>query len=173
MRLFPPQWSFRGGWYYGVPPLVEFAPLLCEAAPERTIKDSDTDTEVNLNPGNELRKDEPDINHLHVSRAGQGRWHADEQGGQDQESGQVHRHDRFEEELLEEVGCVHDAEHQDGWQVDCEDRVHDSPTKHKHHGDASGRIAFLAKSLPHIQTLKVYQDNRSREGFISKDNNPI
>ena len=98
---------------------------------------------TNLNPRNELRKDEPHIDHLHVSGAGQSRRHTDEQGGQDQESGQVHRHDRFEEELLEEVGCVHDAEHQDGRQVDCEDRVHDSPTKYKRHGEASGRVAFV------------------------------
>ena len=80
---------------------------------------------TNLNPRNELRKDEPHINHLHVSRAGQGRWHADEQGGQDQESSQVHRHDRFEEELIEEVGCVDDAEQQDGMQGDPEDRLED------------------------------------------------
>ena len=71
-----------------------------------------------LNPRNDLCKYEPRIFPLDIGGTGQSRWHADEQGGQDQESGQVHRHDRFEEELLEEVGGVHDAEHQDGWQVD-------------------------------------------------------
>ena len=35
----------------------------------------------------------------------------DEEGGEDEEGGQVHRNNRLEEEVLEEVGGVHDAEH--------------------------------------------------------------
>ena len=42
----------------------------------------------------------------------QGTRDADEQGGQDQEGGEVHCHDRLEEEVLEEVGRVDDDQHQ-------------------------------------------------------------
>ena len=49
----------------------------------------------------------------------------------------------LEEELFEEVGCIHNAENQDGGQVDREDRVHDPPTENDHHGETSGGVVFV------------------------------
>ena len=49
----------------------------------------------------------------------------------------------LKEELFEEVCCVHDAENQDGGQVDGEDGVHDPSAKDKHHGDTSGGVVLV------------------------------
>ena len=70
---------------------------------------------MKLNPRDDQCKYEPQIHHLDIGGTGQSRWYADEQGGQDQ-------HDRFGEELLEEVGCLDDPEHQDSVQVSRENR---------------------------------------------------
>ena len=59
-----------------------------------------------------MRKYEPDVDHLDVGGLGQASGDADEQGGEHQEGGQVHRHRRLEEEVLEEVGRVDDDQHQ-------------------------------------------------------------
>ena len=60
-----------------------------------------------------MREDEPDINHLDIGGGGKRFGHADEEGGQHQQRGQVHRHHRLAEEGLEEVGGVHDDEDED------------------------------------------------------------
>ena len=49
----------------------------------------------------------------------------------------------LEEELFEEVGCIHNAENQDGGQVDREDRVHDPPAENNNHGETSGGVVFV------------------------------
>ena len=78
---------------------------------------------------NQLREDEPDINHLDIGGGRQRLGHADEEGGQHQLRGQVHRHHRLEEEGLEEVGGVHDGEDEDCGEVGGEDLI-DYPPIH-------------------------------------------
>ena len=70
-----------------------------------------------------LGKDQPHVDHLDVGRLRQAAGDADEEGGEDQQGGQVHRHDRLEEEVLEEVGCVDDDEDKDSGKVDGEDGI--------------------------------------------------
>ena len=95
---------------------------------------------TNLNPGHRLGKDQPDVDHLDVGGLRKAPWDADEEGGEDEEGGQVDRDDRLEEELLEEVGRVHDGEHQDGWQVDGEDGVEDPSSEDNRQLDALVKI---------------------------------
>ena len=61
---------------------------------------------VNLNKWNQLSEYEPDVDHLDIGGGGQRLGHADEEGGQHQQRGQVHRHHCFEEEWVEEVGSI-------------------------------------------------------------------
>ena len=77
-----------------------------------------------------MREYEPDINHLDIGGGGQRLGHADEEGGQHQQRGQVHRHHRLEEERLEEVGGVDNAEDEDCGQVGGEDLIYDPPVHH-------------------------------------------
>ena len=79
-----------------------------------------------------LSEDQPDVDHLYVGGLWKASCHADEQGGQDQQRGQVHRHCRLKEEVFEEVGGVDDDEHKYGGQVDCQDGVQDPPLQRKH-----------------------------------------
>ena len=79
---------------------------------------------------NQLREDEPDINHLDIGGGRQRLRHADEECGQHQQRGQVHRHHRLEVEGLEEGGGVHDEENQDRWQVGGEHFIDDPPVHH-------------------------------------------
>ena len=64
-----------------------------------------------LKEWNDLSKDQPNINHLDIGCGGETAGDTDKEGGEDEEGGQVHRNNRLEEEVLEEVGGVHDAEH--------------------------------------------------------------
>ena len=81
----------------------------------------------------------------------QGTRDADEQGGQDQEGGEVHCHYRLEEEVLEEVGGVDDGEHEDGGKVDGEDRVEESSLEHHRHLQARVCVArVLVRQSPVI-----------------------
>ena len=77
-----------------------------------------------------MREDEPDINHLDIGGGGKRFGHADEEGGQHQQRGQVHRHHCFKVEGLEEGGGVHDEENQDCGQVGGEHFIDDSPVHH-------------------------------------------
>ena len=77
-----------------------------------------------------MREDEPDINHLDIGGGRQRLGHADEECGQHQQRGQVHRHHRFEEERLEEVGGVDDAEDEYGGQEGGQELIHDPPVHH-------------------------------------------
>ena len=61
---------------------------------------------LNLCKRNKLSKDEPDVDHLDIGGGGQRLGHADEEGGQHQQRGQVHRHHRLKEEWFEEVGSI-------------------------------------------------------------------
>ena len=63
---------------------------------------------------NQLREDEPDINHLDIGGGRQRLRHADEECGQHQQRGQVHCNLRLKEEGLEEVGSVNNAKDEDG-----------------------------------------------------------
>ena len=79
-----------------------------------------------LSKGNQLSEYEPDVDHLDIGGGGQRLGHADEEGGQHQQRGQVHRHHRLEEERLEEVGGVDNAEYEDCRQEGGEKLIHDS-----------------------------------------------
>ena len=83
-----------------------------------------------------MRKYEPDVDHLDVGGLGQAAGDADEQGGEHQEGGQVHRHRRLEEEVLEEVGRVDYGEDKDGGQIDSQDGVQDSSLEDQGHLDS-------------------------------------
>ena len=83
-----------------------------------------------------MRKYEPDVDHLDVGGLGQAAGDADEQCGQHQEGGQVHRHRRLEEEVLEEVGRVDYGEDEDGGKVDGQDGVQDSSLEDQGHLDS-------------------------------------
>ena len=98
---------------------------------------------TNLNPGHCLGKDQPDVDHLDVGGLRKAPWDADEEGGEDEEGGQVDRDDRLEEELLEEVGRVHDGEDQDGWQVDGEDGVEDTSSEDNRQLDALVKVVWV------------------------------
>ena len=77
-----------------------------------------------------MTKYEPDVDHLDIGGGGQRLRHADEEGGQHQQRGQVHRHHRLEEERLEEVGGIDNAEDEDSWQVGGENLIDNSPVHH-------------------------------------------
>ena len=77
-----------------------------------------------------MREDEPDINHLDIGGGRQRLGHADEECGQHQQRGQVHRHHRLEVERLEEGGGVHDEENQDRGQIGGEHFIDDPPVHH-------------------------------------------
>ena len=77
-----------------------------------------------------MREYKPDVYHLDIGGGGQRLGHADEEGGQHQQRGQVHRHHRLEEERLEEVGGVDNAEDEDCWQVGGENLIDNSPVHH-------------------------------------------
>ena len=61
-----------------------------------------------VNEGFEEVEDQPDVDHLDVGRRGQALRHADEQGRDHEEHGDVGGDKSFEEELLEVVGHVAD-----------------------------------------------------------------
>ena len=84
---------------------------------------------VNLNKRNQLSEDEPDVDHLDIGGGGQRLGHADEEGGQHQQRGQVHRHHRLEEEGLEEVGGVHYDEDEDCGEIGGENLIY-NPSVH-------------------------------------------
>ena len=73
---------------------------------------------------NKLSKDEPDVNHLDIGGGGQRLGHADEEGSQHQQRGQVHCDLSLEEERLEEVGGVDDAEDEYGGQEGGQELIH-------------------------------------------------
>ena len=62
---------------------------------------------------NQLSKDKPDVDHLDIGGWGQRLGHADEEGGQHQQRGQVHCNLRLKEEGLEKVGSVNNAKDED------------------------------------------------------------
>ena len=68
---------------------------------------------MNLCKGNKLSKNEPNVNHLDIGGGGQRLGHADEEGGQHQQRGQVHCYLRLEEEGLEKVCSVDNAKDKD------------------------------------------------------------
>ena len=69
--------------------------------------------EENRHERNQLREDEPDIDHLHVGGGGEGVRDGDEEGRENQLGGEVDRHHGLEEERFEEVRGVDNTEDQD------------------------------------------------------------
>ena len=74
-----------------------------------------------------MREYKPDVYHLDIGGGGQRLGHADEEGGQHQQRGQVHRHHRLEEERLEEVGGVDNTQDEYGGQEGGQELIHDPP----------------------------------------------
>ena len=92
-----------------------------------------------------MREYKPDVYHLDIGGGGQRLGHADEEGGQHQQRGQVHRHHRLEVEGLEEGGGVHDEENQDRGQVGGEHFIDDPPVHHNLQINSSTRITLNTK----------------------------
>ena len=76
-----------------------------------------------LNKRNHLGKYQPNINHLHIGCGGEALGDTDEEGGEDEEGGQVNSHHSFEKEIFEEICSIDNDEDEDGWKVDCEDGI--------------------------------------------------
>ena len=93
----------------------------------RSYTDAQRQCNLDLCKRNQLSKDQPDVDHLDIGGGGQRLGHADEEGGQHQQRGQVHRHHRLEEERLEEVGGVDNAEDEYGGQEGGQELIHDPP----------------------------------------------
>ena len=79
--------------------------------------------------GDQLGEDEPDINQLDIGGGGEGSRNTDEQGSQDKEGGQVYSDHCLEEEILKEVCSIDNAKEENGWEVNCQNCVHDSSFK--------------------------------------------
>ena len=95
-----------------------------------------------LKERNQLSKYEPNINHLHIGSLGESAWHADEEGGQDQLGCQVDSHHGFEEEILEEVCCVHDGEDEEWRKVGCQELVQDPSLQHHRHNNTFTWVSY-------------------------------
>ena len=77
--------------------------------------------------GDQLAEDEPDVDHLDVGRRGQALGHADEQGRDHEEHGDVGGDKPFEEKLLEVVGHVADDVDDQGRQEGGQDDAQQPP----------------------------------------------
>ena len=80
-----------------------------------------------INEGFEQVEDQPDVDHLDVGRRGQALRHADEQGRDHEEHGDVGGDKSFEEELLEVVGHVADDVDDQGRQEGGQDDAQQPP----------------------------------------------
>ena len=87
-----------------------------------------------------LGKDQPNVDHLDISRLRKAVGHADEQGGEDEKGGHVHRDYRFKEKGLEEVGGIDNDENEHCGQIDSQDRIQDSSLEDDRHLDAGVNI---------------------------------
>ena len=83
-----------------------------------------------------LGKDQPNVDHLDISRLRKAVGHADEQGGEDEKGGHVHRDYRFKEKGLEEVGGIDNDENEHCGQIDCQDGIQDSSLEDQGHLDS-------------------------------------
>ena len=92
-----------------------------------------------------MREYKPDVYHLDIGGGGQRLGHADEEGGQHQQRGQVHRHHRLEVERLEEGGGVDDEENQDRGEVGGEHFIDDPPVHNNLQINSSTRITLNTK----------------------------
>ena len=81
----------------------------------------------NVDEGFEQVEDEPNVDHLDVGRRGQALTHADEQGGDHEQHGDVGRDEPLEEELLEVVGHVADDVDDQGRQEGGQDDAQQPP----------------------------------------------
>ena len=81
----------------------------------------------NVDEGFEQVEDEPDVDHLDVGRRGQALTHADEQGCNHEQHGDVGRDEPLEEELLEVVGHVADDVDDQGRQEGGQDDAQQPP----------------------------------------------
>ena len=88
-----------------------------------------------------LCKDQPNVDHLDISRLREAVGHADEQGGEDEKGGHVHRDYRFKEKGLEEVGGIDNDEDQESWKVHSENSIQDPPLQNNCHLDPLSDLA--------------------------------
>ena len=77
--------------------------------------------------GNQLGEYQPDVDHLHVGGGGEGVGDGDEERGEDQLGGEVHRHHGLEEERFEEVCGVDNTEDEDSWEISGQQLVDNFP----------------------------------------------
>ena len=66
---------------------------------------------------------QPDVHHLEIGCGRKALRDTDEEGGEDEEGGQVDSHHSFEKEIFEEICSIYNDEDEDGWKVDCEDGI--------------------------------------------------
>ena len=74
-----------------------------------------------------LGKDQPNVDHLDISRLRKAVGHADEQGGEDEEGGEVDRDNGFKEKLLEKVGAVDNYHDEEGGDINGHYGIHYTP----------------------------------------------
>ena len=65
--------------------------------------------------GNQLGKNQPNVNHLDVGSGGKALRNTDEERGEDKEGGEVDSDDSFKEEVLEEVCSIDNDKDKYGW----------------------------------------------------------
>ena len=82
-----------------------------------------------LSEGYQLSKDEPHIHQLDIGGGWECSWDTNEQCGQDKESGQVDSDHSLKEEILKEVCSIDNAKEKNGWEVNCQNCVHDPSFK--------------------------------------------
>ena len=64
----------------------------------------------NLNKGNYLGKNQPNINHFNIGSWGEALGHTDEEGCEYKEGGEVDSHHSFKKEVFEEIGGINNDE---------------------------------------------------------------
>ena len=121
----------------------------------------DPGVEKHLHPGHCLGEDQPHVHHLDVGRLRKAPWDADEESGEDEEGGQIHRHNGLKmlklmkyatlqwlrwylkEELFKEVCCIDNGEDKNGRQVDCKDGIQDPAPENNHQLDSLVRVLVI------------------------------
>ena len=97
-------------------------------------------------------------NYLDIGGGGEGVGDGDEERGEDQLGGEVHRHHGLEEERFEEVCSVDDKEDEDTWKVGCQQLVNNFPLHYYLQIHSVIRITFnnIVKNLPKFYFSKIY-----------------
>ena len=88
---------------------------------------------------------QPDVHHLEISCGRKALRDTDEEGGEDEESCEVDSDNSLEEELLEVVCCVNNAENKESRKIDGHDSIVDPSLEENHQVDSFWFI-FLDKT---------------------------